>query len=73
MKKMMFNGFLSVCSQLGLSNAGHFLGWQLQIGLKYLVQAPGPPRAERGRPEGGQRLRLRAGLKYQVQDKGDDV
>ena len=27
---MMFNGFLSVCSQLGLSNAGHFLGWQWQ-------------------------------------------
>ena len=47
-KKMMFNVFLSVCSQLGLSNAGHFLGWQLQTGLKYLVQAPGPPSAERG-------------------------
>ena len=47
-KKMMFNVFLSVCSQLGLSNAGHFLGWQLQTGLKYLVQAPGPPSAEWG-------------------------
>ena len=39
---MTFNVFLSVCSQLGLSNAGHFLGWQLQTGLKYLVQAHGP-------------------------------